>query len=109
VVGLWSSTNGLTGLTADSDIAEVWGGVVDRGCLGGFDRTPNAGKFPWGDQVAVEDVDVVSRSKNRPLPMGNIDKILDGVKHGLFQSHHHQLRCQSDNHQSEFDNGLGSL
>jgi hypothetical protein len=73
---------------------KVMGGRSDRGCLGGFDRTPNAGKFPWGD---------------RPLPMGNTDKIHDGVKHELFQSHHPQLRCQSDNHQSEFDNGLGNL
>jgi hypothetical protein len=27
-------------------------GCADRGCLGGFDRTPNAGKFPWGDRRA---------------------------------------------------------
>jgi hypothetical protein len=29
---------------------KVMGGRSDRGFLGGFDRTLNTGKFPWGDQ-----------------------------------------------------------
>jgi hypothetical protein len=38
----------INGKFQEIDGLKVMGGCADRGCLGGFDRTPNAGKFLWG-------------------------------------------------------------
>ena len=39
------------------DGMKVMGGSADRGFLGGFDRPPNAEKFPWGDRGWAKVID----------------------------------------------------
>jgi hypothetical protein len=68
----------INGKFQEIDGLKVMGGCADRGFLGDFDRTPNAGKFPWVDRrmgdrfsggIAFGNgVHEVSRQENRVLP-----------------------------------------
>ncbi len=57
---------------------KVMGGRSDRGFLGGFDRTPNAGKFPWVDRGwAIGQVAAIGLGFDNELEWGRRQAVRD--------------------------------